>query len=83
MEEFETKIKITGTVTDITYHNDVNGYTVFVVDSLAHLKRGGRVSATTAIVGSLIGIKGEEYSYSELIKIADKFKQEFLRKYPE
>ena len=33
MEEFETKIKIMGTVTDITYHNDVNGYTVFVVDT--------------------------------------------------
>ncbi len=33
MEEFETKIKIKGTVTDITYHNDVNGYTVFQVDT--------------------------------------------------
>ncbi len=33
MEEFETKIKTMGTVTDITYHNDVNGYTVFVVDT--------------------------------------------------
>ena len=29
----------------------------FTVDDLYHLKRGGRVSATTAIVGSLIGIK--------------------------
>lgn len=53
MEEFETKIKITGTVTDITYHNDVNGYTVFVVDNdeeeltvvgtVAELKMGDRV----------------------------------------
>ncbi len=33
MEEFETKIKIKGNVTDITYHNDVNGYTVFQVDT--------------------------------------------------
>ena len=33
MDGFEEKIKITGTVTDITYHNDVNGYTVFVVDT--------------------------------------------------
>lgn len=33
MEDFETKIKITGTVTDVTYHNDVNGYTVFAVDT--------------------------------------------------
>ena len=32
MEEFETKIKLSGTVTDITYYNDVNGYTVFCVD---------------------------------------------------
>ena len=32
MEEFETKVKIKGTVTDITFHNDVNGYTVFSVD---------------------------------------------------
>ncbi len=53
MEEFETKIKIAGTVTDITYHNDVNGYTVFVVDTseeeitvvgvVADLKMGDRV----------------------------------------
>ena len=32
MEEFETKIKLSGTVTDVTYYNDVNGYTVFSVD---------------------------------------------------
>ncbi len=32
MEDFETKLKITGNVTDITYRNDVNGYTVFWVD---------------------------------------------------
>lgn len=32
MEDFETKLKITGSVTDITYRNDVNGYTVFWVD---------------------------------------------------
>ncbi len=29
----------------------------FVVDSLSHLKRGGRVSSTTAIVGGLLNIK--------------------------
>lgn len=29
----------------------------FVVDSLSHLKRGGRVSAATAIVGGLLNIK--------------------------
>ncbi len=33
MEEFETKIKLRGTVTEITYRNDVNGYTVFVLDT--------------------------------------------------
>ncbi len=53
MEEFETKIKINGTVTDITYHNDVNGYTVFIVDNgeeeitvvgiVADVKMGDRV----------------------------------------
>lgn len=32
MEDFETKIKLRGTVTEITYRNDVNGYTVFVLD---------------------------------------------------
>ena len=31
--------------------------TNFVVDNLAHLKRGGRISATTAIVGGLLNIK--------------------------
>ena len=33
MEEFETKIKLKGTVTDITYRNDTNGYTVFSIDT--------------------------------------------------
>ena len=33
MEEFETKIKIKGTVTDITFRNDLNGYTVFQIDT--------------------------------------------------
>lgn len=32
MEDFECKLKIKGTVTDITFRNDVNGYTVFAVD---------------------------------------------------
>ena len=60
MEEFETKIKIMGTVTDITYHNDVNGYTVFVVDTneeeltvvatVLDLKMGDRVE----IVGDYV-----------------------------
>ena len=31
--------------------------TKFVVDNLFHLKRGGRVSATSAVVGSLLNIK--------------------------
>lgn len=60
MEEFETKIKIMGTVTDITYHNDANGYTVFVVDTneeeltvvatVLDLKMGDRVE----IVGDYV-----------------------------
>ncbi len=33
MDEFKTKIKLKGTVTDITFRNDVNGYTVFAVDT--------------------------------------------------
>lgn len=33
MEDFETKIKLRGTVTEITYRNDVNGYTVFSLDT--------------------------------------------------
>ena len=33
MEEFETKIKLKGNVTDITYRNDSNGYTVFSIDT--------------------------------------------------
>lgn len=31
--------------------------TKFVVDSLSHLKRGGRISATSAIIGGLLNIK--------------------------
>lgn len=33
MEEFETNVKLKGTVTDITYRNDTNCYTVFAVDT--------------------------------------------------
>lgn len=33
MEEFEEKIKLQGIVTDITYHNEVNDYTVFSVET--------------------------------------------------
>ncbi len=33
MDEFETKIKLKGNVTDITFRNDTNGYTVFAVDT--------------------------------------------------
>lgn len=38
--------------------------TTFVVDSLTHLKRGGRISATSAVVGGLLNIK-------PIIKITD------------
>ena len=64
MEEFETKIKLTGTVTDITFYNDTNGYTVFcvnlgdeeltVVGNTIDIKIGDRVE----IVG--------EYTYHSL-----------------
>lgn len=33
MKEIEEKIKIKGIVTDVTYRNDTNGYTVFEVDT--------------------------------------------------
>ncbi len=33
MEEFEAKIKIKGIITDITFRNDTNGYTVFQIDT--------------------------------------------------
>ena len=33
----------------------------FVVDSLNHLKRGGRISATTAAIGGLLNIKPALY----------------------
>lgn len=33
MEEFEAKIKIKGIITDITFRNDINGYTVFQIDT--------------------------------------------------
>ncbi len=33
MEDFEIKTKIKGTVTDFTFRNDVNGYTVFIIDT--------------------------------------------------
>lgn len=33
MDDFETKNKLKGMVTDITFRNDTNGYTVFAVDT--------------------------------------------------
>ncbi|MEG1710373.1 MAG: DegV family protein [Clostridia bacterium] len=39
--------------------------TIFVVDDLNHLKKGGRISATTAVFGTLLGIK-------PVLKITDK-----------
>lgn len=43
----------------LTFLQDFHSHiaTKFVVDSLFHLKRGGRVSATSAVVGSLLNIK--------------------------
>lgn len=43
----------------VAFLKDFTKHTVctFVVDSLAHLKRGGRISATTAVVGGLLNIK--------------------------
>ena len=33
MEEFDYKIKLRGTVINVTYHNDMNDYTVFTIDT--------------------------------------------------
>ena len=64
MEEFETKIKLKGTITDITFYNDTNGYTVFCVDL-------GEEEIT--VVGNTIDVKiGDrveligEYTYHSL-----------------
>lgn len=37
--------------------NKFNLHHIFTVDDLNHLKRGGRVSATAAVLGSILGIK--------------------------
>ena len=37
----------------------------FIVDDLSHLKRGGRVSATAALVGTMLGIKPVMHTDSE------------------
>jgi len=34
-----------------------NNEVMFIVDSLSHLRRGGRISSTVAIVGSLLNMK--------------------------
>ena len=44
-------------VRDFVEQNKLNLCHWFTVDDLNHLKRGGRVSATTAFVGSLLNIK--------------------------
>lgn len=48
-------------------------YTTFVVDDLHHLKKGGRISSTAAVFGSLIGIK-------PVLKITDEGKIENIDK---
>lgn len=44
-------------VRDWVEENKLNLCHWFTVDDLHHLKRGGRVSATTAVVGTMLGIK--------------------------
>ena len=44
-------------VRDFVLENRLNLAHWFTVDDLNHLKRGGRVSATTAMVGTLLSIK--------------------------
>ena len=45
----------------------------FTVDDLMHLKRGGRVSATSALIGSVLGIKPVMHMDDEgLLKLVDK-----------
>lgn len=64
MEDFETKLKITGNVTDITYRNDVNGYTVFWVD-----KGDEELTVVGTAADIKIGDKVElvgEYTYHSL-----------------
>lgn len=46
-------------------NNKMNFCVRFTVDDLFHLKRGGRISATTAIVGTIAGIKPILYVDSE------------------
>ncbi len=43
----------------LKYLEDLSGHivTTFVVDSLTHLKRGGRISSASAVVGGLLNIK--------------------------
>lgn len=51
----------------VAYLNELKNrvYTMFIVDDLHHLKRGGRISSTAATFGSLLGIK-------PVLKITDK-----------
>jgi len=46
-----------------------NVFTMFVVDDLNHLKKGGRISPATAVIGSILGIK-------PVLKITDECKIE-------
>ena len=58
---YATKLKNEGKsmdeVADFVETNKANVVSRFTVDDLHHLHRGGRVSKTTAIVGSLINVK--------------------------
>ena len=58
---YATKLKESGKsleeVSDWVEKNKKNVLHYFTVDDLNHLKRGGRISATTAMVGSVLNIK--------------------------
>lgn len=52
-QEGKSDEEIVAFLNDFTNHVGV----YFAVDDLNHLKRGGRISATSAVVGTLVGIK--------------------------
>lgn len=52
-KEGKSDEEIIAFLNDFTHHVGV----YFAVDDLNHLKRGGRISATSAVVGTLVGIK--------------------------
>ncbi len=59
-------------ITDFLTESYENNRVYFVVDDLSYLKRGGRIKATSAVIGELLDIKPVLYNNDGLVEVYTK-----------